>query len=100
MTSLAAMARKMENFDSEKIEGHILGFEDLKRCVRGIEGQSEEQLQKRFPFLGKRASSIEMGGRLALVMGEFLGVRTWKISTRGLRYGTILDNQIERRFIV
>ena len=36
--------------------------ENLRKCIKRIEGQSEEHLLERFPFLGKRVKSIQMGG--------------------------------------
>ena len=98
MTSLAAISKNMMDFDRESIEGCTIDYRDLKNCVEEIERQSEEDLNKKFPFLGKRIKSIKAGGHLALIIGEFLRIQSWKISTRGLRYGTILDGTINERF--
>ena len=100
MTSLAAISKDMKNFEREKIEDYTIDDFDLKNCVFRIEGFSEEQLHKKFPFLGKRVKSIKEGGRLALAIGSILGVQGWKVSTRGLRYGTIRDKYIDERFII
>ena len=100
MTSLAAIFNNIRNFDRDKIEGCVISCSDLKKCIENIQDQSEEELNKEFPFLGKRVKSIKAGGRLALIMGEFLGGEAWDISTRGLRYGTILENCINEQFII
>ena len=99
MTSLAAIFKNMKSFDRDKIEGCTIDCRDLKKCIEDIQYLSEDELNKKFPFLGKRVKSIRAGGRLAKIVGDFLGGEVWEISTYGLRHGTILESCIDKRFI-
>ena len=98
MTSLAAISKNMSIFECDKLEGCSIGLDDWASCIERIEGQSEEELNEKFPFLGKRVKSIKVGGRLSLIVGEFLGIHGWKISTKGLRHGTLREGRIDERF--
>ena len=100
MTSLAAISKQMRNFDCREIEGSTISLGDFQDCVEFIEDLSEEQLGEKFPFLGKRVKSIKAGGRLAFTVGKFLDVQFWKISTKGLRHGTLREGRIDERFQV
>ena len=99
ITALAAVCKGMRNFDAGEIEGCSIHQGDLRDCVARIDGQSEDELFRQFPFLGKRVKSIKAGGRLALRAGEIMGVRTWIISTRGLRHGVLAEGHIDGRFM-
>ena len=100
MTVLAAISMNMKDFDSEKIENCSFSQRDLQNCIGRIEKQSEEQLRREFPFLGKRSRSIKAGGRLATMMGKILGVQTWEISAKGIRHGTLLEGRIREDFTI
>ena len=99
MTSLAAMCKNVRNFEAGELEDCSIGYHDLEELLERIEKQSEERLHENFPFLGERVRSIKTGGRLALMVGGTLGVRTWKISTRGLRHGILAEGRIDGRFL-
>ena len=100
MTSIAAMMGKLTKFDEEKIDGMEIKFEALKNFAEEIGKIDGEALLEKFPFLGKRCKSIGPGSRLAVRIGKALHVETFKVSTRGLCYGTLLAGKIEEHFFL
>jgi len=57
-----------------------------------------KEIEIKFPFLGKRSKSIKGGAFLGMMIGKKLGIKTFEISTRGLRYGTLFEGEIKNGF--
>ena len=100
MTSMAAMYLGLKEFDPKKIDGMNISFESFKLFVGDIQKKNTENILLLFPFLGKRATVISAASKLALLFGAHLKIENIKISTRGLRYGTILEGEINGKFTI
>ncbi|MFT6068905.1 MAG: exopolyphosphatase/guanosine-5'-triphosphate,3'-diphosphate pyrophosphatase [Bacteriovoracaceae bacterium] len=98
MTSLGGMIKGLKKFDSNEVNGSAIGFDKYLKFFESIEGLKPEELLEKFPFLGKRAKSILAGARLGLKMGKRLEIRSFEISTFGLRYGTLFSGKIESKY--
>src|SRR5690606_19281419 len=91
MTSLAAMELGLSKYESEQIDGRAIQFSKLSEFTNKLESLSSDDLLDHYPFLGKRAKSIYGGTKIALFVGERLGLKEIQISSYGLRYGTVID---------
>ncbi len=98
MTSLGGMIKGLKKYDSNEVNGSAIGFEKYLQFFESIEGLKPEDLLEKFPFLGKRAKSILAGARLGLKMGKRLEIKSFEISTFGLRYGTLFSGKIESKY--
>lgn len=98
MTALAAMYLGLKEFEASKIEGMTISFSNFKAFTNDLQNTSLENLNLLFPFLGKRAPMISAGALAALKIAEKINIHTLKISTRGLRYGTLLSGRIDEQF--
>lgn len=98
MTSLGAMIKGLKEFDPAGVNGVKISFEDFLLFSEKIKKTPVETIAGKFPFLGKRVHSIIGGAMLGEVLGSSLGVKTFEISTLGLRYGTLLSGGIDEQF--
>ena len=100
MTALAAMYLGLKEFDAKKIDGMEIRFNSLELFASDLQKTNLENLSLLFPFLGKRAEVIKAASKVAVMFGTHLNIDNVKISTRGLRYGTILSGEIDDQFTI
>ena len=100
MTTMAAMYLGLKEFDPKKVDGLSLTFDSLKLFAGDLQKTNRENLLLLFPFLGKRVEVISAASKVAVMFGSQLKIEAVKISTRGLRYGTILKGEINVKFTV
>lgn len=91
MTALAGMIQNLEHFEAQLIDGSVILYRDFEKFVKELERLTPEQLKTKYPFLGKRALTIQAGAQLALEMCARLEVQELRISTFGLRHGTFYE---------
>ena len=99
MTSLAAMYVGQIKFDSSKIDGLKITIDEFDKFIKSLENISKDELQLKFPFLGKRAIVISAASKVASRFATALEVESIQVSTRGLRYGTLLSGEISEQFV-
>ena len=99
MTALASMYLGQREYSDTKIEGMTISFKSFQDFVSDLQKTTVENLLMLFPFLGKRAPMVAAGSRVAEMIGTKLNVDLIRISTRGLRYGTIIAGGVDERFI-
>ena len=99
MTALASMYLGQREYSDTKIEGMTISFKSFQDFVDDLQKTTVENLLMLFPFLGKRAPMVAAGAKVAEIIGSKLNIDLIKISTRGLRYGTIIAGGIDERFI-
>ena len=100
MTAMAAMYLGLKEFDASKIEGMTIPFHSFELFSNDLQKTNTENLLLLFPFLGKRVTAISAAAKVASMFGVRLKVENIKISTRGLRYGTLLSGFIDNQFII
>lgn len=98
MTSLGSMIKGLNEFDASEVNGTKISYQSFIGFLDKLKDASADDLLHRYPFLGKRAASIQGGALLGKFMGDLLNVKTFEISTLGLRYGTIIAGEINERF--
>ena len=99
LTTLATMMRGLSKFKREEIEGLEFNFDESDIFLQKISKLSQDDLLKHYPFLGKRASTIISGGVLALEFFRALNLKSFTVSTVGLRYGTLSAGECDESFI-
>jgi len=90
MTALAAVYLNLKEFDEQKINGMKLTISHLRMLSLAISKTTEEEMVKHYPYLGKRAKTLYAGSLVAILFAEHADVEEFEISTRGLRYGTLI----------
>lgn len=100
MTSIGNMVLEHKEFVESDVHGLELTVEQILALRMKTAKFTAEKYLEHFPFLGKRSTSISGGLDLALTVFDWLGVEKVRISTYGLRYGTILEGGIKDEFVV
>lgn len=99
ITALASMYLGQREYSDTKIEGMTISFKSFQDFTRDLQNTTVENLLMLFPFLGKRAPMVAGGSQVVELIGSKLKIDLIKISTRGLRYGTVLTGGIDEQFI-
>ncbi len=87
MTTLAAVALGLENYDGPRVHGHILPTAELRGVVQRLAAVNLEK-RKQVPGMEpKRADVIVAGGLLALAVLDHWTAGAVRISDRGVRWG-------------
>ena len=95
MTALASMYLGLKEFSAQKIEGQTISFQNFCAFSADLQKTNVDNLLLLFPFLGKRALMVSSGALVAQKIAEKLNIDKLKISTRGLRYGTVISGGID-----
>jgi exopolyphosphatase / guanosine-5'-triphosphate,3'-diphosphate pyrophosphatase len=99
MTSLGAMLKGLKDYKDFLIDGYEFNFSTLERFILKLNKMDPFQILKEFPIIGKRFETITGGGIVGIEIGRRLNVKNVIISTRGLRYGTLIEGVIDEQFI-
>jgi exopolyphosphatase/guanosine-5'-triphosphate,3'-diphosphate pyrophosphatase len=87
MTTLAAVALRLENYDGARVHGHMLPIAELRGVVHRLAALNLEK-RKQVPGMEpKRADVIVAGGLLALALLDHWAARAVRVSDRGVRWG-------------
>lgn len=100
MTSLASMFSGHNVFKDKEIDGLNIKFSSFKEFSADLQKTNVDNLLLLFPYLGKRAPMVAAGATVAEMIGERLNIENIQISTRGLRYGVLIQGEIDEQFTV
>ena len=91
VTSIAAVSLGLQQYESRRVEGHILGREEIERCAQRLSKLTLEE-REQIGALQRRRAEIAIAGAFTLsLLLCHLNVRRLTVSTRGLRYGLALE---------
>jgi exopolyphosphatase/guanosine-5'-triphosphate,3'-diphosphate pyrophosphatase len=96
MTGLAGMFLNQRVFNDKEIDGTKISYAEFSEFVLRVKKMSADDLLSTYPFLGKRASVISGGAEVASEIAKKIKVKELQISTRGLRYGVIVNGGLKR----
>jgi exopolyphosphatase/guanosine-5'-triphosphate,3'-diphosphate pyrophosphatase len=96
MTSLAAMMLNKKYFIESEIDGVEFSAQEFIKFCDLIQIKSTEEINIEFPFLGKRSLVIKSAAEVAKNFILKLLVNKIKISTRGLRFGVVVSEGIQK----
>lgn len=93
MTSLMNMIKEYKKFQLIEFDDTKISFKDFEEKMSIFSRFHDEELLRKFPFLGKRAKSIIGGYKVSQFLGEKLGITQLSVSFKGLVYGLIIDQK-------
>lgn len=99
VTSLANMHLKRKEFVEEDVHNLRVKAEEIDFLFKKYSDSESEALLEEFPFLQKRSKTIRGGLHLVYHLIHRLMVKEIRVSTYGLRYGTLLEGQIRKEFL-
>jgi len=92
-TTLACIQRGLKEFDEDAIEGSILKKEDIMNMVSEISGLASSDILKKYNTVVKGREDVLLAGTLILYnLLDLLGLEEVNVSTKGIRYGAIINN--------
>jgi exopolyphosphatase/guanosine-5'-triphosphate,3'-diphosphate pyrophosphatase len=97
ITSVAAVSLGLPQYVSRRVEGYILGKEEMERCAETLSALGLEEREHVAGLGRKRAQIAVAGAVLLLLLAERLELPNIFVSTRGLRYGLALEAARARR---
>ena len=90
-TCMAGVSLELPFFDSRRVDGHILGLEEMERSAEMLSRMTVGEREK-IGCLGRRRAEIAVAGALLLaLLTKHLGLHAVVVSIRGLRYGLALE---------
>lgn len=99
MTSVGNMHLGHKKFIEEDVNGLNMKTSEVATMLNTYKNFTDLQFLEVFPFLGKRAKTIYSGLILSNTILKELRVEKIMISTYGLRFGTILADKIEEKYV-
>ncbi len=87
VTTLAAVALRMETYDGARVHGHTMTRDELERVVRDLAALPLARRREVPGLEPKRADVIVAGGMVALAVLDALGASATRVSDRGVRWG-------------
>lgn len=91
VTCMAAVCLELPFFDSRRVDGHILGLEEMEGAVEMLSRMTASE-RERMGCLGRRRAEIAVaGGVLLWLLMRHLGLHAVVVSIRGVRYGLAID---------
>jgi exopolyphosphatase/guanosine-5'-triphosphate,3'-diphosphate pyrophosphatase len=91
VTTLAAVALEMKNYDGARVHGHVMTRDTISKTVKRLASIPLSQRQHVTGLEPKRADVIVAGGIIALACLDALGASEVTISDRGVRWGLALS---------
>jgi exopolyphosphatase/guanosine-5'-triphosphate,3'-diphosphate pyrophosphatase len=87
MTTLAAVAMRMDPYDGARVHGYVMTVDELRRVVADLAALPIDARRALPGMEPKRADVIVAGGLIALALADRLDAREVRISDRGVRWG-------------
>lgn len=90
-TTLAAIKANLESYDETRIEGMKLSVTELSEFADMLDTLSSSEILAKYPVVKGREDVLTAGTVLLHNIITFTGVDSVEVSTRGVRYGLIVD---------
>ena len=95
VTTLCAVARGIDPYDSTLVQGAVISFEELEKTVKRLDALPVHLRKTIAGIQAKRADVIVAGGHVLLEAMRALGATELTVSDRGLRWGLLADRFTE-----
>ena len=90
-TTLACMSLNIGKYDENLIEGLVLKYAEISKIKRNISSLSNLEILKNYSSVVKGREDLILAGSIILLKTmKLLKIDDIKVSTRGIRYGAIL----------
>ena len=90
MTTLAAMELQLREYAPDKVHGHLLHIDTIRRAVHFLASKSVNEIRAIRQVSPGRADIILAGAMILLEFMEATDLEEIAVSDRGLRYGIVL----------
>lgn len=90
-TTLATTALGLKDSQVDKVNGHILNFEDLCRIYDLYNTSSLDEIISKYGVQPGRADLILAGALIMKTIAQFYSIKEIIVSSHGLRYGILLN---------
>lgn len=91
-TTLSCIKQGLKTFEENRVENSVLTTQELNEMINLLCNYSHEEIRNKFGgVVAGREDIILTGTVILLTIAELAGINTIKVSTRGLRYGVIID---------
>lgn len=91
VTTLGALDKGLSTFDAESLNGYVLTTDAVARLCDRLLALTLEQIRALPPVSEQRADIIAAGALILRTYLERFGVSRLLVSTRGIRYGLLLE---------
>jgi exopolyphosphatase/guanosine-5'-triphosphate,3'-diphosphate pyrophosphatase len=91
VTTLAAVALEMKDYDGARVHGHVMTRDTISKTVSRLASLPLAQRQNVIGLEPKRADVIVAGGIIAITALRALGAEEFVVSDRGVRWGLALE---------
>lgn len=99
ITTLAAMMLELPKYSDKKVHDKIFELGFFQDFVRKLEKMDRSRIQKEYPVVGERISTIFGGAKVALEIFKTLKVKKIFVSTFGLRHGLLTIEKIDPKYL-
>lgn len=90
-TTLSCMSLEIEKYDESLIEGHILKYDEIFRIKEKIKDLSSHEILRNYMAMVKGREDLILAGSIILLkIMELTNSSYVRVSTKGIRYGTII----------
>jgi len=96
-TTLACIKKNLEQFDENLVEGSILSCQDIEEVITLLAELSIKEIQNKFKtIVNGREDLILSGAIILLFIMKLLNIDNVIVSTKGIRFGAIIDQMINK----
>lgn len=100
MTTMAAVILNLKKYRDDLVQGMAIDISTFEKKLKELESLNTDGISKKYPIAGKRAVSLYGGAKVAFELGKYLENSVFKISTYGLRYGTLAMGYLNKKYIL
>lgn len=98
INTLTMILNQMSVFNPHDIQNSTIEFGDLKKWVDDFENVTSKSLLKKYPFIGKRSSTIWAGALILSELNTIFNNKDIIVSYMGLRHGLLMSGGISNEF--
>jgi len=91
ITTVAALALKLTQYDPQKIQGYLLTRDEIRAWKQVLLRASHQEKVRMLPFSPKRADVIAAGVVALLTVIEYLGYEQIVVSEGGILFGVLME---------
>ncbi|HOI30092.1 MAG TPA: hypothetical protein PLZ15_10080 [Melioribacteraceae bacterium] len=91
-TTLSCIKQGLKTYNEDLVENSLLTTQDLREMIDMFSKYSNDEILNKFgDVVTGREDIILTGTIILLTIADLVGIDTIKVSTRGLRYGILID---------
>jgi exopolyphosphatase/guanosine-5'-triphosphate,3'-diphosphate pyrophosphatase len=91
VTTLAALSLEMDEYEAERVHGHVLSRAEVTRIENALFALSLSQRKSLAGMPAKRADVLPAGAMLLRSVMDHLGADEVLVSDRGIRWGRLFE---------